>query len=768
MMKKIWSMTKESTRKIFGIMVHDFKKIFTNPIAAIVAVGVLILPSLYAWFNIKASWDPYGSTNNLAVAVANADKGTEIQGVELNIGKSIIESLAENDQIGWKFTNTDEAIEGVKSGKYYAAVVIPEDFSEDMSSILRKDIVRPQIEYYVNEKKNAIAPKITDKGVGVIQDKVNKTFISQVVTVMGDTVTKIAGKATEVEGKLDEKIFENVSVSDNITSIENAMETLENLNVSIDNLIKTIEVFGDTSDALESLVTSVRSTIQMTDETMSSLQNSQEDFQSSESLGQLSSSAPNLLQAVLEAVNTSLDNMIGQVQALEKKIAEDKQGAIAVLTNMKSHILGIKNINSSIIDMLKGNSFLYSRSNVKEIVARLENTNVSLTQVDAAIDQTIQLLGTEQDASGALIELQNNLNEAASNMQSSLDWYRSAVQAEVAGIVSDMNGRLASIRSGVASMKALAPAADSTIENAGNAMDSLGTSMDSVAEVLNNSKKLISSGITNLENVKKILQKMEKDSNKTIVDGIKEFMEEKFGIDLDEYDNTPEAIGSFFSSPVELKTEKVYPIENYGSALSPFYSILAMWVGGLVLVSILKCKAKEDETLNVSQYKPFELYMGRYLIFMIFAILQSAIICLGDLYWLKIQCKYPGMYIFVGIVAGIVFSNVIYTLTITFGDVGKAIAVVMLVLQVAGAGGTFPIEVTPNFFNKINPFLPFTHGMNAMREAIAGFYGNIYVISLLKLFVYFPIFFLFGTVFRTPLIKLNNFFEEHLEDTGIM
>ena len=193
-----------------------------------------------------------------------------------------------------------------------------------------------------------------------------------------------------------------------------------------------------------------------------------------------------------------------------------------------------------------------------------------------------------------------------------------------------------------------------------------------------------------------------------------------------------------------------------------------MWVGGLVLVSILKCKAKDDETLAVSKYRPFELYMGRYLIFMIFAILQSVIICLGDLYWLKIQCLHPGLYIFVGVVAGIVFSNVIYTLTITFGDVGKAVAVVLLVLQVAGAGGTFPIEVTPGFFNKINPFLPFTHGMNAMREAIAGFYGNTYIVSLLKLFVYFPIFFLFGTVFRTPLIKLNNFFEEHLEDTGIM
>ena len=114
-MKKAAGIVKGSTGKILGIMVHDFKKIFTNPIAAVVAVGVLILPSLYAWFNIKASWDPYGSTNNLAMAVANVDEGTTIQGVEMNIGDSIIESLTGNDQIGWKFTNQEEAIAGVKA-----------------------------------------------------------------------------------------------------------------------------------------------------------------------------------------------------------------------------------------------------------------------------------------------------------------------------------------------------------------------------------------------------------------------------------------------------------------------------------------------------------------------------------------------------------------------------------------------------------------------------------------------------------------------------
>lgn len=299
-------------------------------------------------------------------------------------------------------------------------------------------------------------------------------------------------------------------------------------------------------------------------------------------------------------------------------------------------------------------------------------------------------------------------------------------------------------------------------------MSSLGTSLTSMTKVLQGSKDAIGKGITELEGMKEILEEIEKQKNMNISQAIQNFVLEKFGVDLNDYKNSPETIGEFLSAPVELETHKIFPVANYGSALAPFYSILAMWVGGLILVSIFKCRASTNKYLDISQYRPFELYIGRYLIFMNFGIIQSVIICLGDLYLLKIQCLYPGRFIFVGVVAGIVFSNIIYTLTITFDDVGKAIAVIMLVLQVAGAGGTFPIEVTPGFFNMINPFLPFTHGMNAMRDAVAGLYGHNYAISLLKLFVYFPIFYIFGTVFRTPLIKLNEFFAEHVENTGIM
>ena len=248
-MGKVLQAITGSTKRIVGIMAHDFQRVFTNPVAAIIAVGVMVLPSLYAWFNIQASWDPYGSTDNISVAVSNVDEGTVVQGMELNVGKSIVESLAENEQIGWKFVNKEKALAGVRSGKYYAAVVIPEDFSKNMTSVLTPDIERPKIEYYVNEKKNAIAPKITDKGVGVIQQMVNKTFISESVTVIGDVVLGMSEK----DKALNRKLVQDISLDKEKEQVDTAIESLQDLEEGMDNLTDTVEAFQATMDALEEL-----------------------------------------------------------------------------------------------------------------------------------------------------------------------------------------------------------------------------------------------------------------------------------------------------------------------------------------------------------------------------------------------------------------------------------------------------------------------------------------------------------------------------------
>ena len=202
--------------------------------------------------------------------------------------------------------------------------------------------------------------------------------------------------------------------------------------------------------------------------------------------------------------------------------------------------------------------------------------------------------------------------------------------------------------------------------------------------------------------------------------------------------------------------------------MAPFYSTLSIWVGGIVLVAMLKVGVSEAAVEGLKKVKNYQMYLGRYVIFLIVGLLQSTLICLGDLFYLGIQCKHPFLFMLAGWFSSIVYVNIIYTLTVSFGDIGKAVSVILLVIQVAGSGGTFPIEVAPAFFKAVYPLLPFVHSMRAIRETIGGMYGMTYWTSLGKMSIFLILSLILGLVLRKPIIKLNDAFMEKLEDTHLI
>lgn len=179
-------------KHILLICKRDLKNIFTNSMAIILAVGIALLPSLYAWFNIYANWDPYGATGNMQVAVVIEDEGYRYRNIDINVGEQIKENLAANDAIDWQFISKEEAITGIEAGKYYAGIEIPKGFSKSLTSIVTSDFTQPKITYYSNEKKNAIATKITDKVVETVQLEVNESFVTTVINVLGALLEVIA------------------------------------------------------------------------------------------------------------------------------------------------------------------------------------------------------------------------------------------------------------------------------------------------------------------------------------------------------------------------------------------------------------------------------------------------------------------------------------------------------------------------------------------------------------------------------------------------
>jgi len=217
---------------------------------------------------------------------------------------------------------------------------------------------------------------------------------------------------------------------------------------------------------------------------------------------------------------------------------------------------------------------------------------------------------------------------------------------------------------------------------------------------------------------------------------------------------------------VEIQTEAVYPVETYGSAMSPFYTVLALWVGGLILVAIIHVKVEPIE--GMTDVKPYQTYFGRYVVFFLISQLQALITVLGDLFYIEIQCEYPVRFWLVAATASFVFSLFMYSLTVAFGNIGEAIAIIVMVLQVAGAGGTFPLEVLPEVYQNIYSFLPFPYAMDAFKETIGGLYDNYYWECLGHLLLYVPVSVIIGLVCGIPFRKLNHQIEENKENSGVM
>lgn len=258
-----------------------------------------------------------------------------------------------------------------------------------------------------------------------------------------------------------------------------------------------------------------------------------------------------------------------------------------------------------------------------------------------------------------------------------------------------------------------------------------------------------------------------------MITSLENAIDELQGLSDDEYMDTlvdilggdPAVYGQYFPEMVQTSVNKIYPIENYGSAMTPFYTVLAIWVGGVILSSLVKIHARTEGLVNP---KPAELYFGRYLFFFVLSQIQAAVIVTGDLFLLKVQCLHPGMMYLTGALTAFTFSLLIYSLAISFGDVGKAIVVVIMVMQIAGSSGTFPIELLPEIYQKFYRFFPFPYAIDAMRECICGMYGSYYWQQIGFLLLFAAAALLIGLLVRRPFMGLNHFMEEKLEETELL
>ena len=713
-------------KNIFKIFISDVKRIFQNVVAVVVIMGLCVIPCLYAWFNILSNWDPYGesSTSNLKVAVVSEDEGVKVAGISVNIGSSVVEALQENKVMGWVFTETsDEAVDGVYSGEYYAALVIPDDFTTEMISFLGGQIEHPDIIYYENEKKNAIAPKITSKAKTSVQEQVNASFVSTLAEAMMQVGDAVAG--TDVDGgSLADTITERLNgVSDDLKSYINILNSFASILNSAKSIVSTSQVM---LPGLDSMVSTGQDTVNSM-ESLILAGNATTD------------TVTQMVTYSFDLVQNSLNNVSMVVQNDLEKLAKYEDAA--------------------------GNG-LNAAVSVVPYLEKLFNDSVSSWE-GTADDETRQQIQGVRDRL-KMIELE--LNGLAENGVATAD--------DINALRSQITTEIENCKTALDTLKhnfeySVKPQLDSTMNAMQNSMiattsilNGINADFGDVEKVLAKYEDTLSKGGVDLSDSLAMAQQLYNGLTQIITDFTTLRQDEQYKQLMEILETDPQQLGNFISSPVNLDTVGIYEIENYGSAMAPFYTILALWVGALILVAIIHVKVEPEE--GITDIKPYQAYFGRYILFFMIGQTQTLITVLGDLFYVRIQCHNPFLFWLAGAVSSFVFTLFIYSLTVAFGNVGEALAIVVMVIQVAGAGGTFPIETLPQVYQSLYKYLPFPYGMNAMRETIGGIYQMNYWIYVGKLAIYLVVSLVIGLLIAIPFRKLNHVIEKSKENTEIM
>ena len=659
-------------KQIIEIFKSDIKEIFRKVNTWIIIIGLIFLPSMYAWPNILSSWDPYSHTNNIKVAVISEDEGATVEGKNVNLGESLITNLKGNKNLDWQFVSSKQQAEnGVKIGDFYASIVIPKSFSSDITSITRGELKKATIEYTVNEKINAISPKITNSGASALANTIGKNFVEvangvkfeenlpaieqvkEKINHLNDNFTNYENSLNELIGKVDRGYNVLNTIQGTLPEIDraatNSIMLANKTNVTIKNIenfneimLKNINTQLDKVIEISGEVVKVAELIQKKptnpEETKAKMKALDSRFEAAEKRLDIakdifeflnSLSDQNLFQKQLTKINT-MESDITKLRSLNKKIYSNIDNYDAISTKVKADFLTIsKRVNYNSIDFKKK-----LNTEVAPLIKRV------LTSADTKIRNVSSVISRAQ---AQIPTINAKISEAEVKIQT------------VQGKLLKLQGEMPEIKEKVQKLTGIVNKADGEIDT--NA----------------------------LFNLLKVDYKQQ---------------------------------AEFFANPVQLKENQLYHIKNYGSAMTPFYTVLSIWVGALLMSSLLTTKVEDEE----NKYKPYQKYFGRGLLFMIISLLQTLIITLGDMYLLGTQANSPYRFVIYALLISLLFSAIIYTTVCLLGNVGKAVCIILLVLQIGSSGGTFPIQMTSSFFQALYPKVPFTYSISLLREAVGGVY----------------------------------------------
>ena len=847
----------------------DWTRIFKNKLTFVLMIALMFIPSLYAWFNIAALWDPYSNTGDIKIAVYSDDQTATVMDEEVNIGDTILENLKDNDSLGWQFVDSKEELDkGVRSGKYYAGIYLPKTFSENLLSFVKGDIKNPEIEYSVNQKINAIAPKISDKGAGTIKDTISDEFVATVSKTLMEVLN-------EVGFNLDSNLPSIKKITSKILTVNDHLGDIDGYTKEVLELNKKMPEFKDKLKVANEFVGMIPEVNQMTGKVLELNKKMPEIEQYGGLVYQVQGKIPEIQDAGRQI--NKIDNDFGDVvQMMDDAIVEAKKGLgiiqdaqkvlpeVNELTRTVNGMIpglkeSIKEIQNALPTIAKGvdesiniikTVTLETQKITAALVKEIEDHELSEAQKEAIHAKLVSLsekLGAQSDMIQGVIELLQNLQSITGSNQldgaiSQLQQVKNAVD-QMQYDVNNILNNWGAISNSTAELKnalnrineeantifnlvnridtnaiqnnvdALLKDVQKALTEAGNITGSIvdDNLIDRVDELMTSTSKTINQAIAFLESYQKELPAIHKDIHAAnellngnmnlIINGINggaDFFTNDFpllknkmnqaanfiqkdlpGVETDiqntmkmvnekapefekamtaavdlinnDWPNIKNGIvkasdlikkgeedldleelvkylkndankeSDFISNPVKLKQTDVYPVPNYGSASTPFYTALCLWVGAVLFSSIASTKFHLNSKQQ-QKYTKRQQFLARMMTYLTVGFFQALIVVMGNQWLLGAYTKNPIWNIIFALIIDLAFMMMVYVLVALFDNLGKGIAIIILVLSISAGGGNFPIEMSGPFFRAIHPYIPFTHAVNLLRESVGGIY----------------------------------------------
>lgn len=723
-------------KNVLRVLKRDFLRILKAPASIVVVLALIVLPSLYTWFNVVGFWDPYGNTGNLRVCVVNEDAGSssDLTGA-INLGDMVVEQLHDNDQLGWDFVDYDTAMEAVKSGHAYAAFVLPRDFSADLLTLLSGDFQQPQLEYYVNEKMNPVSPKITDTGANTLDTTINSTFVATVAKTVTDALGEEVGVA---QGKIDD-------------AHTNALAGVDKAQQSISGARDSVQGLRDAADQSQTKVADAASLLSDADEVLGDLSGQMLIVQSlmgttqtdvskltSGLMGAMDSGSIFLSQSAAK-VNTAIGGAAGSVTEAQGRV----DGAIAQGNAMVSAGQAVVAQMEALVAQMNDND--PNKASLEKAIERLKQSNTNASRsLSELSDMSADMGRVAESVSSA----SDSVNTAVQTTISNADSYRRTLSSDTFPAI---NAGVGNLNVAVGNLAAAASAQRVLVDQAISLTGQLSETLTTARSALDQTDGVLADLQTSIDTVKTDLVALKTST------AITDFFGDGTAIDA-------EKVASFMQSPTEVKTEYLFPLNAYGSGMAPLFINMSLWIGVFMLMVIMRIEVDDEGIENLTAA---QRYIARYLFFGGMVSLQ-AIVCSVGCLAIGVQCESVALFLLTAVLASLTYLAIQLTLSTTLQHIGKGICVILIFVQIPGATGLYPIEMTSPFFQFIYPFFPFTYGINALRETIAGFYGLEWVSLIAHLGIFFAIFLAIGLALRPYFSNLIRMFAREIERSDII